>query len=433
MRVSRILSYTSAVLSGSTLIYPRSGWGGALVQLFRLPAEAWALLLAAAGALGALIGLVRRDRRAVSAGLLGALVAARHVRQATAPHAGFDQAFGPDWPSRISPALRSRMSPWRYTPLAPAPPQVPWRRDVVVGTSRFLDGGEAPLLADIWLPPAGVPRTGLGVIYLHGSGWHYMDKDYLTRTFFRRLAAQGHVIVDLAYTLSPRAQLGGMMADVMGAIAWLKENGARYGVNPERIVLMGGSAGGHLALLAAYTPHHLELRPPDLKADTSVRAVISYYGVIDLWASYYYFQAHFDTWLTGRNWLERQVEIGLNAFGRRIRFIPPDSEGLTLSGMLTDLLGGTPEEVPHLYDLGSPIRHAGPDCPPTLLIQGGHDAGGFVPDARRLHQALRDAGVTSVLLEIPNTSHGFDLFFPRLSPAAQAATYDVERFLALMV
>jgi acetyl esterase/lipase len=106
---------------------------------------------------------------------------------------------------------------------------------------------------------------------------------------------------------------------------------------------------------------------------------------------------------------------------------------LTLSGMLTDLLGGTPEEVPHLYDLGSPIRHAGPDCPPTLLIQGGHDAGGFVPDARRLHQALRDAGVTSVLLEIPNTSHGFDLFFPRLSPAAQAATYDVERFLALMV
>jgi acetyl esterase/lipase len=433
MHASRILSYTSALMSGLTLVCPRSGWGAALLQLFRPLAEAWALPLAVAGALGGLIGLARRDRQAVSAGLLGALIAARHVRQTTAPHASFDQAFGPGWSSRIPPALRSRMSPWRYTPRAPAPPQVPWRRDVVVGTSRFLNGVEVPLLADIWLPPAGVPRTGLGVIYLHGSGWHYMDKDYLTRSFFRRLAAQGHVIVDLAYALSPKAQLGAMMADVKRAIAWLKENGARYGVDPERVVLMGGSAGGHLALLAAYTAHHPELQPPDLEVDTSVRAVVSYYGVIDLWSSFYYFQSQFGTWLTGRNWLERKVEIGLNAFGRRIRFIPPDSEGLTVTGMLTDLLGGTPDEVPHLYDLGSPIRHVRPDCPPTLLIQGGHDIGGFVPDARRLHQALRDAGVTSVYLEIPNTGHGFDLFFPRVSPAAQAASYDVERFLALMI
>jgi acetyl esterase/lipase len=432
MRASRILSYTSAVWSGLTLVCPRSGWGAALLQLSRPLGEALALPLAVAGGLGALIGLARRDRRAVSAGLLGAAVGARHIVKTTAPHASFDQAFGPGWPARISTALRSRMSPWRYIPLAPAPPQVPWRRDVVVGTSRFLDGTEAPLLADIWLPPAGVPRTGLGVIYLHGSGWHYMDKDYLTRTFFRRLAAQGHVIVDLAYALAPKVQLAGMMADVKGAIAWLKENGARYGVDPEHVVLMGGSAGGHLALLAAYTPHHPELEPSELKADTSVRGVVSYYGVIDLWASYYYFQAQFGTWLTGRNWLERQLEAGLNAFGRRIRFIPPDSAGFTVTDMLTDLLGGTPEEVPHLYDLGSPIRHVGPDCPPTLLIQGGHDIGGFVPDAGRLHQALRDAGVTSVYLEIPHTGHGFDLFFPRVSPAAQAATYDVERFLALM-
>jgi len=82
--------------------------------------------------------------------------------------------------------------------------------------------------------------------------------------------------------------------------------------------------------------------------------------------------------------------------------------------------------------LGSPIHHVGPHCPPTLLLQGGHDPGGMRPDTLRLHQSLQTAGVKSIYLEYPNTGHGFDLILPRLSPAAQAATHDVERFLALV-
>ena len=97
------------------------------------------------------------------------------------------------------------------------------------------------------------------------------------------------------------------------------------------------------------------------------------------------------------------------------------------------LLGGTPNEVPELYRLGSPINHVGPHCPPTLLLQGAHDMGGMVPDVRHLHWTLRQAGVPSVYVEFPDTEHGFDLIFPKWSPAAQAATYDTERFLALMV
>jgi acetyl esterase/lipase len=100
--------------------------------------------------------------------------------------------------------------------------------------------------------------------------------------------------------------------------------------------------------------------------------------------------------------------------------------------MLTDLLGGTPDELPDLYHLASPINHVGPHCPPTLLLQGGHDPGGMRVDAVRLHRSLQSAGVKSIYLELPNTGHGFDLVLPRLSPAAQAATYDVERFLALI-
>jgi acetyl esterase/lipase len=429
-RISRILSYLSALVSGLTLVRLR-GRGMALWGA-KMLAGAWAPFLAVAGGLGALIGLARRDRKATWAGLFGAAVAVRHVVKVTAPDnddSSFAQAFGPGWPSRIPPELQARMLPHRYTPLPPDPPEVDWRQDVVFGT--HLETGD-PLLCDIWQPPDGVPHTGLGVVYLHGSAWHYIDKDVGTRRFFRHLAGQGHVVMDVAYTLAPKAQLREMVADVKRAIAWIKTHAAEYGVNPERIVLVGGSAGGHLALLSAYTPNHPELQPADVDVDTSVRAVISYYGMPDLRASYDYFRS-FPNVLPGDNtWLGRRCRATIETFFRRTRFLPPYGQLLDTRDCLPSLMGGTPDEAPELYHLGAPINHVGPHCPPTLLLQGAHDSGAMAPDVRRLHHALRQEGVPSVYVEFPDTEHAFDLIFPRWSPAAQAATYDTERFLALM-
>ena len=428
-KVSRILSYLSGFLSALTLIRPQSGWVALALCIPKLLAGAWAPFLAIAGGLGALIGLARKDRKAVWVGLFGAAVAGRYVVKVTAPHDGFAQAFGPVWRSRIPPELQARMLPGRYTPLPTDPPVVPWQRDAVFGT--HLETGD-PLLCDLWQPPKGVPRTGLGIIYLHGSAWHYLDKDVGTRPFFRHLAGQGHVIMDVAYTLAPKAQLQAMMADVKRAIAWMKAHAAEYGVNPERIVLMGGSAGAHLALLAAYAPNHPELQPADVEADTSVRAVVSYYGPPDLRALYDYFQTMRGHVLTLKTRLER-LHIANWEPCFRAGHLPPDVKFVDLVDLLPNVLGGTPDEVPELYRLGSPINHVGPHCPPTLLLQGAHDMVGMAPDVRRLHRALRQAGATSVYVEFPNTEHGFDLVFPKWSPAAQAATYDTECFLALMV
>ena len=431
-KVSRILSYLSVFLSGLTLIRPKRGWVAAVLEMPKLLVGAWSPFLALAGGLGALIGLARKDRKAVWAGLLGAAVAVRHVVKVSAPHDGFAQGFGPDWQSRIPPELRAHMLPKRYALLPVDPPEVPWQQDVVFGTHR--ETGD-PLLADVWQPPDGVARTGLGVIYLHGSAWHYLDKDIGTRRFFRHLAGQGHVIMDVAYTLSPKAQLQGMVADVERAIAWMKENAARYGVNPERIVLVGGSAGAHLALLVAYAPNHPGLWPAGVDTAPSVRAVVSYYGPPDLrnfklvWAS----QVKQGNSRAGRTRRGRPFIVRWESLGRRIRLLPPDGRYVTYADWLPNVVGGTPDEVPELYQLGSPINHVGPHCPPTLLLQGTHDVFGMAPDVRRLHRALREAGATSVYVEFPDTDHAFDLIFPKWSPAAQAATYDTERFLALMV
>ena len=97
------------------------------------------------------------------------------------------------------------------------------------------------------------------------------------------------------------------------------------------------------------------------------------------------------------------------------------------------LLGGTPETVPDLYALFSPITHVQPGSPPTLLIQGKDDVIAPVSATNLLFEQLVASGVRAVNIVFPHTEHGFDLVLPYWSPAAQTAWYYQERFLALML
>lgn len=86
-----------------------------------------------------------------------------------------------------------------------------------------------------------------------------------------------------------------------------------------------------------------------------------------------------------------------------------------------------------MADLASPIRQVSADCPPTLMFQGTHDAVVPLEAARRLHGTLEATGVPVVYVEFPWTEHAFDLMYPPLgNPAAKAALYDLERFLACL-
>src|SRR5215218_7231537 len=154
-KLARLLSYLAAGLS--TLLLVRSP--ARLLAAWRVPAELilplgnlkviagplvpWLVLT---GGLGALGGWRRRDSPAVLAGLFGAAVATRYTLRVVAPHTGFADAFGPDWEARIPPDVRARWRSRRYT-LWPSPaPQVPWQRDVTIGTHE--ETGD-PLLADL--------------------------------------------------------------------------------------------------------------------------------------------------------------------------------------------------------------------------------------------------------------------------------------------
>ena len=403
------LSLLSLILNGFLFIRikPPYGW------LLHMVNHAVSPFLVLMGGLGAGLGWLYHAPIAVAAGVLGAGISVIYIALVTAPQPGFDRAFG----DRIPPAREAHMLKRRWSLGWPRSSEPRWERDIPFWS---IPGTDRKLLCDVWQPPEGVSRSGLAYIYLHGSAWYLLDKDYGTRPMFRHLAAQGHVIMDVAYRLCPEVDIYGMIGDVKRAVAWMKANAAKYQVNPERVVLGGGSAGAHLGLLAAYAPHHPQLTPPDVQGcDLSVRAVVSYYGPSDLRVVYGH--THQKRAFEGLP----KVEIGL-----------PGSEGkekpMRDIGRLDMLLGGHLEEIPEVYELASPVCHVHPDCPPTLTVQGTLDI--FTPPsaAGELHRRLVECGVPAINIIYPLTNHAFDLLLPKVSPPAQAALYYVERFLSLM-
>lgn len=409
--LAHLLSFAALGLSGLLYCHLRSRLS-LLLWLPKILAGSLAALLVAAGASGAALGLGLHAPPALLAGGLGAALAALHVWRVTAPLRALEPPPRRKAPAG-APARRQRDLPFWTVP----------------GTGR-------PLLCDLWQPPAGQAPTGVGLVYLHSSAWHLADKDLWTRPLFRHLAAQGHVVMDVAYRLCPEVGILGMLADARRAIAWLRANAARHGVDPARIVAMGASAGGQLALLAAYIAGHPDLTPPDLEgADTSVRAVVSCYGLADMRACYRHMERLLPAAETVRRLEATPLLAATQGIAAALPGLPVAGQlwklpGMSRTGIVASLLGGGPDEVPAMYDLASPLAHAGPHCPPTLLIHGEHDAAIPLPATLALRDRLIAAGVPVESLLLPQTDHLFDLVLPQISPAAWVARRHLDRFLA---
>lgn len=435
-KLSRFLSITSALFGLLTLIPSPKGRSGGMMWLPKLMAGAWAPFLAIAGMVGALIGLLRGDREALVNGLFGAFAGTRHTLRVTQRRGEFDLAFGRDWEQKIAPHLWAGLSR-PYELIQPAKTTGPIQRDLVIP-------GDTPLACDLWLPPADIKQTGLGIIYLHGGLWQAGDKDFLSQILFTRLVNQGHAVLDVAYSLAPEADMPRMLNDIKRAVIWIKRNGEQVGIDPQRVVLMGNAGGGHLALLAAYTANHPKLQPKRSKIDSSVRAVISIAGVTDLESYFHEYgesnprQPQFSSQVTDDMLPRVHDRTRLDHLLTRSRAFPSYRYSNLPGGplLLVNLLGGTLYEAPKNYKLYSPLTHTGPHCPPTLLIFGSEDFVIPPSQGQSLHRALMAAGVPSVYIEIPETVHAFDQYFGvsgRIAPAAQSAFNDIEQFLALMV
>jgi len=393
-------------------------------------------LLFLVGVLLTAFGFFLNSLPAMVLGSFSALVYLLHIIKITrAPDSslGLEQAFGSHWKNRVTPEIKSNFLSRRYVLRLPKSADPIFKQNITFYT---IPGSNRQLLCDMWQPPEKVKRSGLAFIYIHGSAWAVLDKDFGTRPFFRHLANQGHVIMDIANRLFPETDLMGMVHDAKHAIAWMKANATAYGVNPQRIIIGGGSAGGHIALLAAFTDQNKQLMPQDLESvDISVRGVISLYGQSDLAATYYHTAQHLATHsaLASKkegesggmpSWVQKSMGANVHRLGFDKNVEP---------GMLAPMLGGNPDEKPEAYALFSPITYVHKGCPPTLILHGEQDILAPLKAIRQLHTRLKEAGVPVVMHTIPQTDHAFDLILPKLSPSAHNAIYDVERFMALMI
>jgi acetyl esterase/lipase len=259
----------------------------------------------------------------------------------------------------------------------------------------------------------------------------------MTDPMLRVWGAQGHVVADIAYRMCPETDLRGMLADAWAAVAWLKAHADEYGIDRRKVVLSGTSAGGHVALLAAYTADRTDVIPPELAGkDVSVAAVFAMSAPIDMAAMLEYHHemiesAHprpglaYDPLCD----LDPVIPPGPGATRReRVRW--QRAQARRLSGLLRDLLGGGPDDSPEMFAFATVGSHVRPHLPATLIIQGDHDVLVPVEPARELYRRLREAGVRAHYLELPLTDHAFEIAVPQFSPPARAANVSISRFLA---
>lgn len=208
------------------------------------------------------------------------------------------------------------------------------------------------------------------LVYVHPGSWMRGRPGRQARAMFHRLAASGWVILDIRYPLSPVATFPDHLIGVKRAIAWAKSEGRRLGVDPDRVVISGGSSGAHLAALAALTPANQALQPGFEDADTSVTACVPFYGIYDL------------------------------LIRNPTRYDWPFIAQVVMKARAAD--------APELYALGSPIDQVHAEAPPFFVVHGEFDSIVLSAESRHFVAALQQAGVDTRYHEVLGAQHGFD-------------------------
>jgi acetyl esterase/lipase len=248
---------------------------------------------------------------------------------------------------------------------------------------------------DIW-KRADLPLDGKApvLVQVHGGAWTVAMKEGQGEPLMAHLAERGWICVTANYRLSPRATWPDHIVDVKKVLAWTKANIAEHGGDPDFVVITGGSAGGHLASLAALTPHVKEFQPGFEDVDTSVAAAVPFYGVYD------FVNRH------GTSSAQMEPFVSKYVFKTRMR----DDRAR--------------------WEQASTISHVGPHAPPFFVLHGTNDSIVPVGQARTFVDELRKESVEPVVYaEIPGAQHAFEVM---PSVRAHASVHAVERFLAVV-
>lgn len=267
-------------------------------------------------------------------------------------------------------------------------------------TGWYSDARDDAHAFDFWpASSAELGRPAPLLVYVHGGAWRFGDKamfrlnDNGAHLYRNRLLAAGCAVASINYRLSGQALFPACLHDVKAAIRFFRARAREFGIDPDRIALVGASAGGHLVQLAAFTGDwpdpYLEGEPATVSS--AVSGAVSLYGVSDL-----------------RSIFADRVACGLPREH-------PDDDGAEWRLFGGDYPGAPGSPAARGWAAGQPIDYADGTIPcaprPVFYLHGTAD--GVVPwnQSEHAHRALRARGTATGLRLVEGADHADSVFY----------------------
>jgi acetyl esterase/lipase len=261
-----------------------------------------------------------------------------------------------------------------------------------VADQTYVQYGTRCLKLDLYLPSTATKPLPV-VIIVHGGGWRSGFRSEFAPMAVR-LAQRGYAAATISYRLSGEAGYPASIHDVRAAVRWVRSHAAGYRLDPQRIALAGGSAGGQIASLAGVTGHLDRFDPQAASSSvpSSVQAIVNIDGLSDF---------------TSEAARANEDDPKKN----------PSAAGAWF--------GGRYAEKTALWSEASPIRYVRPGMPPILFVDSAQPR--FSVGRDEMIAKMKEAGVASRVLVLPDTPHSFWMFDPWLQPTVDATVEFLDR------
>jgi acetyl esterase/lipase len=271
-------------------------------------------------------------------------------------------------------------------------------------TFTYKTVGNVEIKADVYEAEGITPRPV--VMWVHGGALIMGQRAQLDRVLLPKLHEAGYVVVSIDYRLAPETKLPGILEDLRDAYKWIRDEGPRlFHADPNRIAVMGGSAGGYLTQVSGYL---VEPRP---------KVLVSFYGYGDIVGDWYSKPDPFYSQQPAVPKDEAYKAVGGST--------PTGTPGPNNRGRFylfcrqhglwpKEVAGIDPDKDPKAFDAFCPVRNVTSEYPPTLLIHGTKDTDVPYDLSVMMDKELSSKGVEHEFITIKDGPHGLRGVDPRV-------------------
>ena len=275
---------------------------------------------------------------------------------------------------------------------AAAQPKVPMQ------TYVYKTDGQCAIRADVYRAAGDEIRPA--ILWIHGGALIFGHRGTINQAQLSRYVEAGFVVVSIDYRLAPETKLPGILEDLEDAYRWMRSRGpGLFRIDPDRIAVIGHSAGGYLTLTAGY-----RLRPRP-------KALVAFYGYGDIIGDWY---SRPDPFYLKEPAVTREqalagvtghpISEALDGSARWPFYLYCRQQGL----WPMEVVGIDPAAEPRRFEPFCPVRNVSRDYPATMLLHGDRDTDVPYQQSVDMARELKRVGVVHEFVPIPGGGHGFD-------------------------